>query len=598
MSIPKLSEAILHQKANAKSFERGETYYQTGAVVDLTQRGNTLQAKVEGSAAEPYHVRLTFDEGGLTSAQCNCAYSFEGWCKHIVATVLVCLHQPERIEQRPTLEHLLDRLDHLQTRRLVQALVAEQPSLIEAVDRHVSLMAEPTLPQPTLPQQSVTSPRRTTVDPAPFRHEVHQILRNAVHGWESGWDEDSINEDLQVLIAKAQDFTEHGDGNNALVVLGAITNACVDYWDEVADYGTESYDVVASLDKAWTEAILSTELTPLEKTALQEHLEGWQDTLDGTFTMSLEALRQGWDYPPLQQVLQGHITPLGAWDREAPDYADELALIRLKILDRQERHQEYLHLAEAESQTEHYLTMLARLGQVEAVMEAAKTQLASPEAAFALARVLREKGALKQALDIAQAGLNLPGQAHLPYDLAVWASDLAEGLNDRRSALAARITAFKLRPSLGDYQKAAELAGEAWSTMQAELLTTLRNHQLWGSEQAKVDIFLQEGLIDNAITAVKNLSDYQSELVKRVMTAALTQRPDWVIKNACHRAEEIMDAGKADAYYHAIEWLRQARAAYLASERQSEWQAYRAKLMQIHARKYKLMGMLKQQDLV
>ena len=55
-------------------------------------------------------------------------------------------------------------------------------------------------------------------------------------------------------------------------------------------------------------------------------------------------------------------------------------------------------------------------------------------------------------------------------------------------------------------------------------------------------------------------------------------------------------AGAAGTYYR-IEWLIKARAAYLASKRQSEWSAYRAKLMQTHGRKYKLMEMLKQRDL-
>lgn len=592
MSIPKLSEAALRRHASAQSFERGEAYYRAGAVVDLIQRGTTLHATVEGNEAEPYRVRLNFDDGGMTSAQCSCAYSFEGWCKHIVATLLVCLHQPETIAERPALEQLLDRLDLLQTRALVQELAAERPDLIEAIDRYVAQLGEP-----TAPQQPLRAPRRTTVDPAPFRREVRQILRNAVNGWESGWDEDSITPDLQELVDKAQGFIERGDSGNALVVLEAITGACVDYWEEVADYGADSDEVVESLDQAWTEAILSADLVPTETTALRKRLQAWQDKLGGSFAMSLEALRQGWDYPPLQQVLRGQITDLGAWDGEAPDFADELALIRLKILDRQGRHQEYLHLAEAEGRTEQYLTMLARLGQVEAAMTAAKTQMGSLEEAFALARVLREQGAVEQALAIAQAGLKLPGQAHLKYELAGWTSELAAGLGDRSAALAARITAFKTSPSFGDYRQAEELAAEQWPTVRADLLETLYHHQSWGSEQAKVAIFLQEGLVDDAIAVVNDLGYYQSELILRVMEAATTQRPEWVIENACRRAEEIMDAGKANAYHHATEWLRKARAAYLASGRQPEWSAYRAKLMQIHGRKYKLMAMLKQRDL-
>jgi uncharacterized Zn finger protein len=147
------------------------------------------------------------------------------------------------------------------------------------------------------PAQSSKPPRRTPVDPAPFRREVRQILRNAVEGWESGWDGDSIAQDLQALIDQAQAFTERGDSRNALIVLEAITDACVDYWDEVDEYGADSYEVMEFLDKAWTEAILSTELTLAEKTDLQEKLQGWQEELGDTFELSLEALRQGWDYP-------------------------------------------------------------------------------------------------------------------------------------------------------------------------------------------------------------------------------------------------------------------------------------------------------------
>jgi len=592
MSIPRLSETTLRRQATPQSFERGEDYYQSGAVGRLQQRGNTLQAEVEGSEVEPYVVCLTFDDSGVTDADCSCPYDYGGWCKHIVATALTCLREPESIEERPTLEALLERLDLPQTRDLVQELIAQQPRLMETVDDYVQQLAEPT---PS--QQPATPARRSPVDPASYRRAVQQILRGAVRDWESGRDDDSIQYDLQALIDKAQDFTEHGDGPNALVALEAITGACADHWDEVAEYGADSDEVVADLNQAWTEAILSTDLASKEKVALQQHLTDWQDELGGSFAMSLEALRQGWDYPPLQRVLQGHITESGAWDAEAPDYADDLARIRLKILDRQQRHQEYLHLAEAESQSEQYLTMLARLGRVEDAMEAAKTHLDSLEAAFALARALREKEALAPALAIAQNGLNLAGQPHQQYELAVWASELAAELGDSQAALAARIAAFKAQPAMGDYQQALELAGAAASAVRAELLQVLRQHQGWDSNPAKVDIFLQEGLLDDAIAAVKDLGYYQADLVKQVMAAVLNQRPDWVIENAVHRAEEIMNAARANAYHHAVEWLQQARAAYLASGRQTAWQAYRNRLLERHARKYKLVGMLKQRDL-
>lgn len=81
------------------------------------------------------------------------------------------------------------------------------------------------------------------------------------------------------------------------------------------------------------------------------------------------------------------------------------------------------------------------------------------------------------------------------------------------------------------------------------------------------------------------------------MDKAIAHRPDWVIKNARIQAESIINRGKADAYNHAIQWLKKVRAAYIHSQRHSEWKEYRANLLQVKARKYKLRGMLEQPEL-
>ncbi|MFN6563585.1 MAG: SWIM zinc finger domain-containing protein [Nostoc sp. ChiSLP01] len=590
MSIPQISEFTIRRHANAKSFQRGEAYYQAGAVNAITQRGGVLQADVVGTEARPYHVSLNFDSSGLTSVNCTCAYNFDGWCKHIVATMLVCARHSEHIEQRPTLEELLDRLDPVQTQRLLQDLVAEYPRLIEAIDRRVSWMIAP-----VAQEKSIKRVRRSTIDPAPFRREVRQILRGAVQYFEEGYEEDPIAEELLSLVQIAVDFSERGEAENAIAILEAITCTCVENWHDVAEYGAENDEIVQELNQAWCEAILSAELTPDEKVDIQINLEAWQDEWNADFGLIMEALRQGWDYPPLVEVLQGNITERGAWEEDVPDYADDLALIRLKILERQERYQEYLYLAEAEGQTQQYLTMLGRLGRVEEAIDAAQTQMNSKEEAFALAKTLTDKGALQQALDIAQSGLNLPGNCQ--YDLGTWASDLAVELGNNEAALLAIKAAFQVKPSFSDYQKMQELAGENWETLKTDLLRIIRSYGGWGTESAKVDILLHEGLIDDAIAIASELSSYDSDLIYRVMDAAIAHNPAWVIANACNRAEKIMDAGKAEYYYHAVEWLKKARAAYLQSGRKADWSTYRENLMQTHSRKRKLMAMFKQRDM-
>ncbi|MGF2037516.1 MAG: SWIM zinc finger family protein [Nostoc sp. CmiVER01] len=590
MSIPQISEFTIRRHANAKSFQRGEAYYEAGAVNTVTQRGDLLQADVVGNEAKPYHVNLSFDSSGLTSANCTCAYNFDGWCKHIVATMLVCARNPENIEQRPTLEQLLNRLDYIQTQRLLQELVTEHPPLIEVIDRHVSWMTNLT------DKQTTTKPLLyITIDPAPFRRQVRQILKDTVRYFEEGCEEDPIGEELLSVVQTAVDFSERGEGENAIAILEAITSTCVENWDDVAEYGAENDELIEELNNAWCEAILSAELTPEEKVDIQINLEAWQDEWNADFGMIMEALRQGWDYPPLVQVLQGNITERGAWEEDVPDYADDLALIRLKILERQERYQEYLYLAEAEGQTQQYLTMLGRLGRVEEAIDAAQTQMNSMEEAFALAKTLSGQGALQQALNIAQSGLNLPGKCQ--YELGIWTSDLAIELGDSEAALLAIKAAFQVKPSFFDYQKMAELAGKNWESVKIDLLRIIRTVNGGGTESAKVDIFLHEGLIDDAIAIASELSSYNSDLIHRVMDAAIPHNPSWVIANARRRAEKIMDAGKAEYYYYAIEWLKKARNAYLESGNKADWLSYRQNLMQTHARKRKLMGMFQQKDM-
>jgi hypothetical protein len=76
---------------------------------------------------------------------------------------------------------------------------------------------------------------------------------------------------------------------------------------------------------------------------------------------------------------------------------------------------------------------------------------------------------------------------------------LAQGLGDIATALTARITAFKLRPSMRGYQQAKTLAGDTWQTLQPDLLKHLRTMDNWSHAEAKVQIFLHEGSIDDAI---------------------------------------------------------------------------------------------------
>ncbi|MGL5196496.1 MAG: SWIM zinc finger family protein [Chroococcales cyanobacterium] len=583
---PDLNDRLIRQKSAPELFSKGLSDYEAGHVTAVTRRGNLLNAEVMGKAVHPYRVRVGFDPGGVTSATCSCAYDDDEWCEHIVATLFVVIRQPETIQERPTLEQLLEPLNRVQLQGLVHKLVKQTPELLEEIACYITLNIEPKIAPIRAKNQ-----RPSPINPAPFRQQARDILYEGMRCFENlDGEEDPVTEELLDLLDNVQGLIEIGETYNALIVLEAIASACAADWDRVGDYGIEPDDIIIALDEAIAEAILSDSLSCSEVEQWRSRLETLQDEWNTEFTLSLESLIQGWEDPDLVEALKGTLPQPKIDEESPPNSSPDLVLIRLKILDRQERYQEYLNLAQATGKMKQYLTMLGSLGRTSEAMESARNQMKTMEEALSLGQTLRSDGEVIKALEVGEMGLKLPGNCQ--YELASWTADLAEELGNSEVELEARQSAFYENPTATDYFRIKELTGENWSQLQADLLNALRPHTSWEKTEVKVDIFLSEGLIDEAIASVNGLGTYKLDLVHRVMDAAISERPDWVIETARPLAEAILDRKKSESYNQAINWLKKVRAAYVQKEQLEEWITYRQELLQTHARKHKFRVML------
>ncbi|MFQ5819992.1 MAG: SWIM zinc finger domain-containing protein [Candidatus Heimdallarchaeota archaeon] len=594
-SFPKLTETAIRQRASDTSFERGYDYYKKKTVLIVIRRGNQLFAEVEGSSYKPYQVSVTMSEHGIEDANCTCPYDWAGDCKHIVAVLLVYIHSSEAVKEHPSVETLLADLDRDQLQTLILRLVERQPNLTNVIQSQLSVMQ--TLVVGGTSDPEVTSPLecRIPLDQTPFRHQVRAALHSLdyMRPFEAYWAVGNVVDDLRGILGQARTFVEAGDGRNASVILEAITEEYMDRWEFLDDSEGESSGFFNELGSLWIEAILLVDLTPAEREEWGDRLEDWQAVLDGygfddVFSAAREAAIQSWDYPPLQRVLRGVITDLGAWEGEAPRYADDLAVARLNILARQGRTQEYLYLAEAEGQTKHYVTMLVQLGHIREAVNYGLDHLTLVDEALTLAQALHARGELELALHVAEHGLKLRGEHSA---LARWIRDVATTADQPERALNATIIAVREAPNLTDYQAAQTLAGERWPELREKLLAHLQKTKSRYPE-AHVNIFLYEGRVDDAIAALGDFTHYT--LLEKVADAAISTRPDWVIRVCCQQAEHIMNAGKSEKYHHAVNWLKKARAAYLAVDRQAEWEKYLADLLVRHKRRYKLVPMLRE----
>jgi uncharacterized Zn finger protein len=370
-----------------------------------------------------------------------------------------------------------------------------------------------------------------------------------------------------------------------------VTDEYGEEWVNLDDSDGYAGELFGRLGMLWAEALLSTELLQEERETWADQLSYWQEEIeaygiDTALKIAITAAIQGWDNQIPQYV---GMTDEGeeVWDEEMSIEAEALASIKLRILERQGRFQEYLSLAKAESQTEAYLTMLVRLDRAQEAFEYGQTHLATAAEALTLARALCEHGERAQSLQIAEQGLTLEGRK---AELAVWLRDQAEAMNKHDLARRAAEQAFCSQMSLEHYRSVEKLAGEQWDARKMALLEYARTTHTY-EIQGKVDVFLHEGLIDDAIAAVEPYASHT--IIGQVVNAAIKERPEWAIQACKKQAESIMNSGKAQYYDAAATWLAKAHQAYQVLNQNEEWQTYRDELLQLHGRKYKLVPLLK-----
>ena len=243
--------------------------------------------------------------------------------------------------------------------------------------------------------------------------------------------------------------------------MEAITETCVENWQEADDYGIDGDETANTLDQVFAQAFLSIELDEAEKVDWQVKLEFWANEWSVSFSTSLGILAEGWGCLASDTRATDNFDDVYDFDVEdTPDYGRDLTLIRLKVLDSQQRYEDYLYLAKAEGHIKSYLTCLARLGRIDTAFSEAQKIMGTMEQALALAKILREQGEGEKALEIAKEGLTKKGECQ--GDLGQLTVELAEQLGDLETVLMAQIKVFEARPSEQIYLKLKQLAGENW----------------------------------------------------------------------------------------------------------------------------------------
>ncbi|MBM3313674.1 hypothetical protein FJY70_03665, partial [candidate division WOR-3 bacterium] len=204
-----LTEATLQQRAYGKSYFRGVSCFERGAVENLSDFGGRLVARVRG--AELYRVEL-WSENGL-SHSCSCPVGADGlFCKHCVAAGLEWLAR--RSEAEP-LDEPGERVERVEvTRDEVREYLSRQSNeaLVGLLMRH----AQADLEFAELLRARVATSRPGGPGPSFLRQMITNATR--VHGDLYGHVLDSYVEEVRTALEPVWALLDAGHGVEALAL--------------------------------------------------------------------------------------------------------------------------------------------------------------------------------------------------------------------------------------------------------------------------------------------------------------------------------------------------------------------------------------------
>src|SRR5581483_1327320 len=294
-----------------------------------------------------------------------------------------------------------------------------------------------------------------SIDPKAIRHHLRALIRHQynIHHRDAVRQAHTLISEIWQFVELASRQLQEEKHPQALSVLQAVTDVVTTQWMYLNDLHGEVSAFFQELARVWTEALLLVDLTAKERRRWAKQVTVWQARLTSVsmraaFDAPQAALREGWEYPSLQRILQGESLEQGTWEGEIPPYAQMLTQARLTVLEQREQLQEYLNLAKAEKQTRAYVTMLVRQGQIPEGISYGYQYLATAEDAFALAQALLTYGEHSQSLEMAAHGLTLEGDR---VPLAIWLRDHAGSMGKLELSLKAGEIAFRGEPTLEQY---------------------------------------------------------------------------------------------------------------------------------------------------
>ena len=394
---------------------------------------------------------------------------------------------------------------------------------------------------------------------------------------------------LEEVVESADTFLEAGDAEGALTILMTLLKEVSDSYGQFDDSDGELGGFISALGEPLAEAILSADLSEAESKQIEGELKPIVEEMsdygiDG-LDVAMMALEQGWTQAEGGEDWEDD----ERWRDEDEEWYREVDLIQVKlnVLERQGRVDEYLDLCQQAGEHRRYALKLLELGRKDEAMLIALNRLRNANDTLAVAQQLRNLGEVQDAVAVGERGLSLSGHKH---SLGTWLGPLAEAQGRTNLAIQAYLAAYTSMPSIELYQTVKRLAGLGWDEIRPKMMEPLQGSAY---SNVLVDVYLLEGDWESAIHVADQAGYWAYPLIEKVANSVLPHRPNWVIQVSIRQAEGLIEKTQSKYYSAAARWLAKAKKAYLLSGQEAEWQDYLKRLKTTYARRPALQAELR-----
>ena len=252
MQLPELTLDQIQQRCTEQSFTRGVDYFYAEAIDNPVFHDYTLSATCEGTEIDPYRVTVELTPTGIEAAYCSCPYDWGGDCKHIVALLLTCVHDPETVLSLEPLFATLASEPNSSLLRIISELLKHAPELVSIVQELSDGVTTSPLPGP-LPAVMV------------YRQEIDQLFRD------ESPEQDGLHRvliQLEGLRRHAESLAQLGEIEDALSLLHALIHQSIARYSDPLRQ-SELPLFVEKCTKIFTEVVVDAR----EPVAIHEHCQ-------------------------------------------------------------------------------------------------------------------------------------------------------------------------------------------------------------------------------------------------------------------------------------------------------------------------------------